>query len=122
MKASISEETIKWLESLQEGEAPISKYDTSDPIDSLIYEKGLRIQQIHFHPEYDFMLIVLNNGKVLQESLSKYPHLSSATATQLHTYHLLGEGTGVHWPEIDEDLSLRGLLVSELEEILGKGK
>lgn len=94
MKASISEETIKRLESLQEEEAPISKYDTSDPIDSLIYEKGLRIQLIHFHPKYDFMLIVLNNGKVLLESLSQYPLLPRATATQLHTYHPLGEGRG----------------------------
>jgi hypothetical protein len=36
--------------------------------------------------------------------------LAAATAEQRSRFEILGSGEGVHWPEIDEDLSARGLL------------
>ena len=39
-----------------------------------------------------------------------FPRLSRATKGQLESYELLGDGEGIHWPEIDEDLSVDGLL------------
>jgi len=36
--------------------------------------------------------------------------LAGASRAQLEKYELLGDGEGIHWPEIDEDLSVAGLL------------
>lgn len=79
-----------------------------DPIDRMIFEGGLRIQKLFFDVEMDLMLIVLNNKKVLQESISKFKLLRGATKEQLEQYRI--SRTGVHWEELDEDLSLRGFL------------
>ncbi len=79
-----------------------------DPIDSLIFEEQLRIQKLFFDVELDLMLIVLNNKKVLQESISSFKLLRGASKEQLEAYYI--SRTGVHWEALDEDLSLRGFL------------
>jgi hypothetical protein len=79
-----------------------------DPIDSMIFEEGLRIEKLFFDKDLDLMLIVLNNRKVIKESISQYRTLQKASLDQLQRYEL--SRTGVHWPELDEDLSLRGFL------------
>lgn len=43
-------------------------------------------------------------------SLVWFPRLIAATKDQLTNYELLGDGEGIHWPDIDEDLSVAGLL------------
>lgn len=83
-----------------------------DPIDSMIFENGLRIQKLFFDKDMDLMLVVLNNKKVLQEPISKFKRLQGATKGQLEDYHI--SRTGVHWEELDEDLSLRGFLKSAM--------
>jgi hypothetical protein len=85
----------------------INSYDS---LEQLIYEEGIRIREIDVHPEMDMLLIILNTGRVLQEKLSKYPRLHNATKESLEKYQLIGKGTGIHWPELDEDLSLKGFL------------
>jgi hypothetical protein len=83
-----------------------------DPIDQIIFEGGLRIQKLFFDLDLDLMLIVLNNKKVLKESISKYKLLRHASLAQLENYEI--SRTGVHWSELDEDLSLRGFLKTEM--------
>ena len=61
------------------------------------------------------MLIVLNNKKTLHRNISEFPRLQSASLAELENYELIGEGTGVHWPDPDEDLSLKGFLKMELQ-------
>ena len=39
-----------------------------------------------------------------------YPRLLRATPTQRANWELLGRGIGIHWPDVDEDLSVEGLL------------
>ena len=85
-----------------------------DELERLIYEDGLKIKALHFHPEVDLMLIVLTNGKVLQRTITSSPRLKQATAEQLNNYRLIGKGAGVHWEEVDEDLSLKGFLKEEI--------
>lgn len=79
-----------------------------DPIDSMIFEQGLRIEKLFFDKELDLMLIVLNNKKILKENISRFKLLGDATLEQLQDYEI--SRTGVHWPALDEDLSLRGFL------------
>lgn len=86
-----------------------------DPIESLIFEHNLRIIGISFYPEVDLMLIVINNKKVLKRSISQVSDLlAKATEDELNKFELLGNGVAIHWPDLDEDLSLKGLLQTEL--------
>ena len=94
-----------------------------DPLEQLIYDEGIRIKEIDVHPDMDILLIVLNTGSVLQEKLSKYPRLQYASTEALKNYELIGQGTGIHWSELDEDLSLKGFLRETLRnQIIGNTK
>jgi hypothetical protein len=94
-----------------------NKYDA---IEKLIYEEGLRIEAVDFHQELDVMLIVLNTKAVLRQRISSYKNLKSADKASLLKYELTGKGTGIHWPLLDEDLSLKGFLRDELLNMVKK--
>jgi len=52
----------------------------------------------------------LIDGRVISVPLAWSWRLSDATAEQRNTWELIGDGQGVHWPEIDEDISANGML------------
>ncbi|HQU29762.1 MAG: DUF2442 domain-containing protein [Nitrosomonas sp.] len=56
------------------------------------------------------MVVFLVDGRKVIIPIVWFPRLANATKSQLENYELLGDGEGVHWPEIDEDLSVAGLL------------
>ncbi len=56
------------------------------------------------------MIVSLVDGRKVIIPLVWFPRLANATKNQLEHYELLGDGEGIHWPEIDEDLSVSGLL------------
>ncbi len=58
----------------------------------------------------DDLIVSLVDGRKVTVPLVWFPRLASATREQLAAYELLGDGEGIHWPEIDEDLSVAGLL------------
>lgn len=89
-----------------------------DPLEQVIFKDGLRIKAVHLHKDLDLMLIVLNNGKILRRTISSSELLQKATEKQLNDYRLIGKGAGIHWPQIDEDLSLKGFLQEELSRII----
>lgn len=89
-----------------------------DALEQLIYQEGIRIQSVDMHSEIDMFLIYLNTGTLLKEPLSRYPSLSAASVEQLSSYELIGGGTGIHWPELDEDLSLKGFLRNSLKDLI----
>jgi hypothetical protein len=93
-----------------------------DAIESLIMIEGLRIEALDFHPEQDMMLVILNTKVALNQNLSAYPLLKRADKAQLQQYKLVGGGTGVHWPLLDEDLSLKGFLQNELRKVVKTDK
>lgn len=84
----------------------------SDPLDQLIFEEGLRIQQVWFDRNLDLIVVLLNNKKVLKRPLSDFKRLADAREEQLHNFE--NDGIGIHWPDVNEDLSLRGFLKHEL--------
>jgi hypothetical protein len=69
-----------------------------------------------FNQDLDIMLILLNNKKILQRKVSMTERLKSASLEQLQNYEV--SRTGIHWPDIDEDLSLRGFLKEEMLNVL----
>ena len=58
----------------------------------------------------DDLVVSLIDGRKVMVPLVWFPRLSNVTKSQLENYELLGDGEGIHWPEIDEDLSVAGLL------------
>ncbi len=52
----------------------------------------------------------LIDGRTITVPLAWYPRLLRATEKQLGNWQISGGGYGIHWPEIDEDLSTEGLL------------
>ena len=61
----------------------------------------------------DDLIVSLIDGRKVTVPLGWFPRLAKATKSQLENYELLGDGEGIHWPEIDEDLSVAGLLRGE---------
>ena len=58
----------------------------------------------------DDLIVNLVDGRKISVPLIWFPKLASATREQLENYEILGDGEGIHWLEIDEDLSVEGLL------------
>ena len=58
----------------------------------------------------DAIVAYLVDGRVLSVPLAWSWRLSEATARQRGRFRLVGDGQGVHWPDIDEDISIEGML------------
>ncbi len=54
--------------------------------------------------------VSLMDGRTISVPLGWYPRLVGATRDQLRHWEIAGGGYGIHWPELDEDLSTEGLL------------
>ncbi len=65
-------------------------------------------EQVHFTD--DDLVVSLVDGRTVSVPLVWFPRLAAATRQQLENYELLGDGEGIHWPDVDEDLSIDGLL------------
>ena len=58
----------------------------------------------------DELIVELQDGRTLTVPLTWFPRLLHATERQRNRWELLGDGEGIHWPDLDEDLSVAGLL------------
>lgn len=56
------------------------------------------------------IIVELVDGRTISAPLVWFPRLSQASKEQRDNWELLGNGEGIHWPDIDEDLSVAGLL------------
>lgn len=53
---------------------------------------------------------VLADGRSISAPLEWFPRLRDASPEQRDNWRLIGRGSGVHWPDIDEDVSVLGLM------------
>ena len=67
-----------------------------------------RVKDVHFTDE--LLSVDLADGRTISVPILWYPRLLNATPQQLSNWETCGAGYGIHWPEIDEDLSTEGLL------------
>ena len=58
----------------------------------------------------DTLTVELSDGRTISVPLGWFPRLSHATSKERKTWLLVGKGEGVHWPLIDEDVGVEGLL------------
>jgi hypothetical protein len=59
----------------------------------------------------------LKDARSLSVPLAWFPTLANASETQLKHYELLGDGEGIHWIDLDEDISVKGLLLGQHEDV-----
>ena len=59
----------------------------------------------------DSLVVGLIDGRAISVPLAWFTSLSSAAPSQLKEWEILGDGEGIHWPQLDEDLSVSGLLL-----------
>lgn len=69
---------------------------------------GERVKSVHCTD--DALVVDLSDGRVLSVPLTWYPRLLKATPAQRANWKVSGGGFGIHWPDVDEDLSTEGLL------------
>lgn len=58
----------------------------------------------------DSLHVALADGRELKIPLAWFPRLRDANETDRNNWRLIGDGDGIHWPELDEDISVPGLL------------
>ena len=69
---------------------------------------GERVRDVHFTE--DTLAVDLEDGRTIIVPLVWYPRLLDATLEQRSRWRVGGAGYGIHWPDLDEDLSTEGLL------------
>lgn len=67
-----------------------------------------RAQRVSFTD--DALVVDLVDGRTLAVPLIWYPRLAYGSPVERGNWRLIGEGEGVHWPDLDEDVSIEGLL------------
>jgi hypothetical protein len=58
----------------------------------------------------DTLSVELSDGRTLSVPLAWYPRLLHGTQEERHRWRLIGKGEGIHWPDLEEDISVEGLL------------
>jgi hypothetical protein len=58
----------------------------------------------------DTLVVDLVDGRTVSIPLSWYPRLAHGTSAERSNWRLIGRGEGIHWPDLDEDISVAGLL------------
>jgi len=60
----------------------------------------------------DRLIVTFADGRELAAPLAWFPRLLEATEEQRRNWRLIGRGHGIHWPDVDEDISVATLLRS----------
>ena len=60
----------------------------------------------------DELIVTLVDGRRVSTPLAWFPRLVRATPQQRANWRLIGRGIGIHWEDVDEDISVRTLLAS----------
>ncbi len=60
----------------------------------------------------DELIVTLVDGRKVSAPLEWFPRLLRATPEQRAKWRLIGGGVGIHWQDVDEDISVRSLLAS----------
>jgi hypothetical protein len=65
---------------------------------------------VHVRVTKDALVVDLDDGRTVLTPIAWYPRLQHATAQERNNCRFIGNGEGIHWPDLDEDISVDGLL------------
>jgi len=74
----------------------------------LVIEHDVFAHSVEFSE--DAMTVYLDDGRALSVPLTWYPRLLDGSPEERKRYEFIGAGEGIHWPDLDEDISVEGLL------------
>lgn len=84
----------------------------SDSLDLLVFEQGIRTIDVFFNFEVNLIIVLLNKKRLIKRPLSEFNKSQKASKSDLFNNET--DGIDIHWPKVDEDLSLRGFLKYDL--------
>jgi len=59
------------------------------------------------------LLVELSDGRTITAPLAWFPRLLHGTAKERNHWRFIGRGEGIHWPDLDEDISVEGLVLGK---------
>src|SRR4030065_443751 len=59
----------------------------------------------------DALIVDLSDGRTVSVPLAWFPRLLHGTLKERKNWRLIGDGEGIHWPDLDEDISVEGLIL-----------
>lgn len=68
----------------------------------------------------DVLRVALDDGREIAVPLAWFPRLLHATPAQRGQWELIGAGEGIHWPDLDEDVSVAGLLAGRGDRTMAR--
>jgi Protein of unknown function (DUF2442) len=77
---------------------------------SILTIDGRTLEIADVHCTDEDLVVSLKDGRKIVTPLWWYPRLYHAAPEQRRRWELAGAGRGIHWPDVDEDLSLEGML------------
>jgi hypothetical protein len=78
---------------------------------TLVTEHDVFAESVRFSD--DSMIVHLDDGRELSVPIAWYPRLLNGTKQEREKHELIGDGEGIHWPDLDEDISVEGLLAGK---------
>lgn len=70
-------------------------------------------QIVEMHITDDTVTVDLADGRSISVPLAWYPRLLHGTPTERKNYRILGSGDGIHWPDLDEDVSAENIIMGQ---------
>lgn len=61
----------------------------------------------------DALIVDLSDGRTVSVPLAWFPRLLHGTPEERNKWRLIGEGEGIHWPDLDEDISVENLILGK---------
>ncbi len=79
-------------------------------------DKNVSAQEVWF--DADNLWVLLTDGRQIAVPLAYFPRLLNASRDDLNDFIISGGGIGIHWDNIDEDISVEGLLLGFGDRVL----
>jgi hypothetical protein len=75
---------------------------------------AIRVEPLAIEVSFDAnaLHVVLADGREVSAPVTWFPRLAAASAAQRANWRLIGRGVGIHWPDVDEDVSIESLLAT----------
>ena len=61
----------------------------------------------------DALVLDLNDGRTISVPVMWYPRLLNGTIKERNNWRLIGNGEGIHWPDLDEDISIENIIAGK---------
>lgn len=68
------------------------------------------VKAVHVWFDQEMLHVRLDDGREVGVPVAWFPRLRDASPAQREQWRLIGDGVGIHWEDLDEDISVRGLL------------